>query len=170
MSAGDRVLVEKGKETFEGILMPKAAGDPDTIVVKLGSGYNVGVAFEGAKMKKLKSEEKALKAGKPEFDKSKPPVSMVSTGGTITSRIDYKTGGVRALTEPSELLYNIPELFSIVNMRDIIRPFTKMSEDMDSADWQTLAEIIAKELNKDSRGVIITHGTDTLHYTSAALS
>lgn len=170
ITAGDKIIVGKGKETFEGILMPKAAGDPNAIVVKLGSGYNIGVAFEGAKIKKLKSEEKAPKAGKPEFDSSKPPVSIISTGGTITSKIDYKTGGVRALTEPAELLNNIPELFSIVNMRNIIRPFTKMSEDMDSADWQALAGLIAKELNKDSRGVIITHGTDTLHYTSAALS
>ncbi len=170
ISVGDRIHVEKGKETFEGILMPRAAGDPDTIVIKLGSGYNVGIAFRGAKVKKLKSETKEARTKKLAFDGTKPPVAVISTGGTITSRIDYKTGGVRALTDPSELLYNIPELSGIVNVRDVIRPFTKMSEDMEYNDWQKLAEIIAKELNRDNRGVVVTHGTDTLAFTAAALS
>lgn len=163
---GDRISVNE----YEGVLMPKSAGDPDILVLKLDNGYNIGIAFKGVKIKKLKGEERISKAKKPEFDKTKPPVAIIATGGTISSKIDYSTGGVRALTEPSELLYNIPELFHIANVTGIVRPFTKMSEDMNYADWQTLAEIIAKELNKDNKGVIVTHGTDTLHYTSAALS
>lgn len=171
IDVGDRIAVFKGEERYEGLLMPKASGDSDAVVIKLDSGYNIGIDFKDAQLKKLeKKSKKSIAEKKPMFDKTKPPVSIISTGGTITSKVDYHTGGVTALIAPEEILVNIPELSAIANIREIIRPFTKMSEDMNYADWQNLAEIIAKELNKDNKGVIVTHGTDTLHFTSAALS
>jgi glutamyl-tRNA(Gln) amidotransferase subunit D len=96
-------------------------------------------------------------------------VSLITTGGTITSRIDYETGGVTSLMEADELLSNTPELASIVNVRDIVRPFNRMSESIGFEDYNELGKAAEKELNKTS-AVIITHGTDTLHYTAAALS
>lgn len=168
---GQRISVKKGKESFEGILMPKSSGDSNALVIKLDSGYNMGIGFSGAKITKLKEKKPVgvSKATGMRFDKNKPKVALITTGGTITSKVDYKTGGVISLMKSEELLYNVPELADIVNL-DIVSPFRKMSEDMDSKDWQALATLVAKELNKDNKGVILTHGTDTLHFTAAALS
>ncbi len=96
---------------------------------------------------------------------------MIITGGTIASRLDPKTGGVDSLTSPEELFKFYPEIFEKVNVVKVETPFTKSSEDMDFRDWQKIARIAKKLLNDDNiKGLIITHGTDFLHYTSAALS
>ncbi len=180
---GDHVLVEKSGKRYEGLLMPKPEfGDPETIVIKLDNGYNIGFSLKGLKISKT---NRALKAVEEEaeyelgrtrkelletrFSPKKPKVSLISTGGTIISRVDYRTGGVYAVENPGELLHNVPELADIVNMK-MMNPLNKMSEDFGPEDWISLARYVAKELNSGKRGVIITHGTDTLHYTSAALS
>ena len=180
---GDRISITKNKKTYEGLLMPRTElGDLDCIVLKLDSGYNIGIRREkGIKIEKSKKDEpKEIKEElkfemekerikELRFDSKKPKVALIMTGGTIISRVDYRTGGVYALEKPEELLTNIPELKNIVFIEDIKVPFKKMSEDFNYKDWQILAELTARELNKNE-GVIITHGTDTLHYTSAALS
>ncbi|OGI12489.1 glutamyl-tRNA(Gln) amidotransferase subunit D, partial [Candidatus Micrarchaeota archaeon RBG_16_36_9] len=117
----------------------------------------------------MKFELGKEKLEKLKFDSKKPRVSLISTGGTIVSKVDYKTGGVSALEKPEELLMNIPELKDIVFIESVKTPFSKMSEDFNFKDWQKLAQTIAIELNK-SQGVIVAHGTDTMHFTSAALS
>ena len=180
---GDRISITKNKKTYEGLLMPRTElGDLNCIVLKLDSGYNIGIRHEkGVKVEKskkaepkeikeeLKFEMEKEKLKELKFDTKKPKVALIMTGGTIISRVDYRTGGVYALEKPEEHLTNVPELKNIVFIEDIKIPFKKMSEDLDYKDWQTLAELTARELNKNE-GVIITHGTDTLHYTSAALS
>ncbi len=174
---GNYIKIQKNGKIYKGILMPKSdTGDPNSVVIKLDNGYNVGIKHDkSVKITKQKSAKKNLgKISKKlitvKFFKEKPPISLVSTGGTIASRIDYKTGGVHAIQNADEILYNIPELAEIVNIRKMVTPFTKMSEDMDYRDWQSIAKTVAKELNSGSKGVIVTHGTDTLHYTSSALS
>ena len=187
---GDRIVVKKGKKgaekQAEGLLMPQTgAGDPGTLVLKLDSGYNIGIRYEkGTEISKsrhkepkaIKEEEeyelgKSRKPMKLEFLPDRPAISLISVGGTISSRVDYKTGGVTALSRPSDILYNVPELKYIVNIKNMLKPFNIMSESMNHEHWQNLARKCALELNKkDIRGVIITHGTDTLHFTSAALS
>ncbi len=175
--AGDAVKIEKSGKTYEGILMPQTgAGDPETLVLKLGSGYNMGINFEGAKIWKI-AGRKETEVGKTKgsllkinFDLKKPPVSMVATGGTIASRVDYKTGGVHMQMDPKEFLYNVPELAETINLKKILNPFNIASEDMDHTHWQKIAKVIAKELNSGAKGVIVTHGTDFLHMTAAALS
>jgi glutamyl-tRNA(Gln) amidotransferase subunit D len=180
---GERISVTKDKKTYEGLLMPRAElGDKKCIVLKLDSGYNIGIRYEkGIKIERskkpepkeikeeLKFEMEKEKIRELKFDSKKPKVALIMTGGTIISRVDYRTGGVYALERPEELLTNIPELKNIVNIESILSPFKKMSEDLNYKDWQKLAELAARELNKN-QGVIITHGTDTLHYTSAVLS
>jgi glutamyl-tRNA(Gln) amidotransferase subunit D len=182
---GDRVLVHKGKKSYEGLLMPRTdMGDPGSIVIKLDSGYNMGLEFgRGARVEKSRKpepddilEEEGYELGriskkllKVSFDRSKPPVTLLATGGTIASRVDYRTGGVSAASNPREILHNIPELAGIVNLK-MSMPFSKMSEDMDCRDWTEIARQAARRLNSGDRGVIITHGTDTLHFTAAALS
>jgi glutamyl-tRNA(Gln) amidotransferase subunit D len=172
IETGHRIAIEKDGSAYEGILMPNT-GDPDILVVKLDNGYNAGLSPEGAKIRKLGSEKPSSMTTRQKdnlhFDKSLPFVSLVTTGGTITSKIDYNTGGVTSLMTPEELVKKVPEIRDIANV-EIIQPFTKMSEDMDHNDWALLAEEIAKQLNKGAAGAIVTHGTDTLHYTSAALS
>lgn len=182
---GDRVLVRKAGKKTEGILMPQTeAGDPETLVLKLDSGYNAGIKFKNAGIEKSKTrepgaveEEEEYELGKTrksllkvKFSPRKPPVSIVSVGGTIASRVEYETGGVKAMEDPREFLHNVPELGRIVNVRSIERPFTKMSEDMDYKDWQEIARVAARRLNAGDKGVIVTHGTDFLHMTAAALS
>jgi glutamyl-tRNA(Gln) amidotransferase subunit D len=182
---GDRVLVKKLGRRMEGLLMPQTgSGDPETLVIKLDSGYNIGVKFKNAGLERSRAQgpSRVEKEGEYEmgktrgrllklkFNPDKPPISIVSAGGTIASRVDYKTGGVKALEDPREFLHNVPELGRLVNIRSIERPFTKMSEDMDHQDWQEIARAVARRLNAGDRGVIVTHGTDFLHYTASALS
>jgi len=180
---GERISIKKGKQIYEGLLMPRAEmGDRNCIVLKLDSGYNIGIRYgKGVKIKKSKKrepkkikEEAEFELGKEyfkklKFDPKNPKIGFIATGGTIISRIDYRTGGVTALEKPEELLANVPELKNIVNIKDVLIPFRKMSEDIDYKDWQKLAKLAAKELNK-SKGLIIIHGTDTLHYTAYVLS
>ena len=174
IKVGDRILLKRGKKSHEGFLMPKTdVGDPDSIVIKLDNGYNIGIRYEkGTKVEKLKKPSTKLSKEsfeKLEFNKSKPKVALISTGGTIASKVDYRTGGVYALESAEELLSNIPELKDNIYIKDVSSPLKKMSEDMTHDDWQKIAKEVAKHIN-NNKGVIITHGTDTMHYTSAALS
>ena len=168
---GDHIELVKGSKTFSGVLMPKTEfSDDECLVMKLDNGYNVGIHLTGKeRLSKIKGHDISKKTSKHRFDPKKPKITLIATGGTITSRVDYRTGGVYALEKPDDLLQNIPELRDIAHF-SIHSPFTKMSEDMDHEDWHELAKETAKELNSGTKGVIITHGTDTLHYTSAALS
>ena len=182
---GEEVVVNKSGNQYEGILMPRSEiGNQNCIVIKLDSGYNIGVEFDSKttikksahRTPKAEKGEEEFELGKikkslikVEFDPKKPPVSLIATGGTIASRVDYKTGAVRMQMDPKEFLHNTPELVNIVNLKTEV-PFTKASEDMDHTDWQELAKLTAKKLNSGDQGVIITHGTDILHYTAAVLS
>ncbi|MCX6767562.1 MAG: Glu-tRNA(Gln) amidotransferase subunit GatD [Candidatus Micrarchaeota archaeon] len=174
ISPGDRVRVEKAKETFEGILIPKpeASGDPEDVVVKLDSGYNVGIRFDaavkisrlgkGAELGKFPSLSFKQKAGLPE-------VALIATGGTIAARLDYQTGGVTWLMEPSNLFALAPELSQIARFK-VQKPFLIASENMCGKHWMKMAEAVGKEINSGVDGVMVTHGTDFLHFSSAALS
>jgi glutamyl-tRNA(Gln) amidotransferase subunit D len=183
----DRVRVTRVGKVFVGLLMPRPdAGDPGTIIIKLDNGYNVGIRMSpGVAIEKDSRrppeevlEEERYELGRTakgllsvKFDPGKPAISIIATGGTIASRVDYRTGGVTAVSDPRELLHNVPELAGIANVRKILRPFTVMSENMDHTHWAGIARACAAELNaKETMGAIVTHGTDTLHFTSAALS
>ena len=172
MNFGDKIKVITSKTEYEGILMPSHDfSDPNTIVLKLDNGYNVGVLIDDdtrvvlVEKKKSRKVERKLRG----FSEDKPRVSLVTVGGTITSKVDYETGGVTSLMSPEELLELVPELFERVNIVDIRNPFNRMSESMEFEDYENLVKEVEKELNK-SDGVIVTHGTDTLHFTAAALS
>jgi len=166
---GDKVRVITKDETVEGILMPNE--ETDSIIVKLDNGYNVGI--ERKKVKKIelieKNKEKIMKKGKIKINKSLPTISILHTGGTIASKVDYRTGGVVARFEPEELLEMFPELRGIANIKS--RLISNMfSEDMRFAHYQLMIKAIKKEIDDGVDGIILTHGTDTLAYTSAALA
>ncbi len=172
IETGHRIAIEKDESVYEGVLMPNT-GDPDVLVLKLDNGYNVGLDISGAKIRKTGAEKPrpftTRQKETVKFDKTKPLVSLITTGGTITSKIDYNTGAVKALMTPEEFVKKTPEIAGIANI-NIVQPFTKMSEDFTPQDWSLLAQEIARQLNKGAVGAIVTHGTDTLHYTAAALS
>lgn len=152
-----------------GLVLPQTT--KETLFIKLSNGYNIGIKFlEVKEIKKQKIEQEKSAPKKIKSDSKLPNITIITTGGTITSRVDYKTGAVHPLTKPEELIAQIPELEKLANIK-IISPFSVFSEDIESIAWQELAELTHKELeNKTIKGVIVTHGTDTLHYTSAALS
>ena len=170
--AGDRVEVHLTKLIYEGILIESSEDEKDVVLIKLDSGYNIGFN------KKDVVEIKIMKKGKDvkekieiKNDPKKPNVGMIITGGTIASKSNPRKGGVDWLTDPNELFKFYPELFEKVNVLKVEVPFMKASEDMDFKDWQKIARVAEKLLNdKEIKGIIVTHGTDFLHYTGAALS
>ncbi|MEA3229498.1 MAG: Glu-tRNA(Gln) amidotransferase subunit GatD [archaeon] len=180
IDTGDRIKIIKDSTAVEGILLPKTGETGhDIINIKLDSGYNIGtsitktVAISKPRGKKeqisgQKSEKKVIESLS--FDPKKPKASLIATGGTISSKVDYKTGAVYMLMEPEEILQTTPELKDIINLTSILSPFKIASEDMAPKEWQMIAKLAEKELNSGNEGVMVTHGTDTLHYTSAALS
>tara|TARA_Y100000310_G_scaffold341200_2_gene439606 strand:- start:465 stop:1772 length:1308 start_codon:yes stop_codon:yes gene_type:complete len=172
--SGDNVRIITKDEKYEGLLIPRPdLLNDDFVVLKLDNGYNIGI--ENKKIKKveiLKKYQKESSKGKKKtkVDKNLPIVSILSFGGTIASRIDYKTGGVSADYTAEDFVEMIPELGKVANLR-AKNVMSIMSEDMNPEDWQIMAKAVVKELNdKDVGGVVISQGTDTLHYSSAALS
>jgi len=137
-------------------------------VVKLGSGYNIGVPPEACTFMERPAQAEA-KPYEVQQNSSLPNLSIVSTGGTIASRIDYRTGSVTSQFNASDILTAIPELKEIANYRTI--PIaTILSENMTPAIWQDLARAVFAEIKGGAKGIIVTHGTDTMAYSAAALS
>ncbi|MBU3913386.1 MAG: Glu-tRNA(Gln) amidotransferase subunit GatD [Nanoarchaeota archaeon] len=167
---GDRVSIRTVHETLEGTLVESY--EAGIVLLKLRNGYNFGIKKEDIVSIDLIGKKKEGKKKEARKVNSKlPNVDVIITGGTISSRVDYQTGGVKWLTNPEELFELYPEIFEICNVRKVEIPFMKASENMDYKDWQEIAKICEKSLNDgDCEGVIITHGTDFLHYTAAALS
>lgn len=171
-SPGDKVEIHLMKLIYEGILIETPEKEKGIVLLKLDNGYNVG--FNSKDILEIKVLKKAKEVEeKVEIKKSpdKPNVAMIITGGTIAARLNPKKGGVDWLTSPDSLFKFYPELFEKVNVVVVEVPFMKASEDMDFKDWQKIAKTAEKLLNDSNvQGIIITHGTDFLHYTSAALS
>lgn len=169
---GDRIEIKTVEGVYTGILMSRPElVDANHISIKLDSGYNIGLAKD--KIKSFKVVEPKPK-GKPEkkprvaADKTKQTVSILSTGGTISSKVDYRTGGVHATYSAEDLVETLPELQDLANIR-AKAVMNVMSEDMHPKLWIKMAEAVCKEINS-SDGVVVTQGTDTMHYSTAALS
>lgn len=172
---GDEIVIErKGGAAHKGILMPRTElGDERYIIIKIESGYNLGVRIDAGDTVKMAGTKKksvgAYKKRVASFDKSKPTMSILHTGGTIASRIDYRTGGVFSAFTPDELLELFPELEKVTNLR--AKMISNMfSEDIEMDHIAMVAENIKKEIDDGVNGIVITHGTDTMHISSAALS
>lgn len=167
---GKKVRVSLEKQEFQGLMLETY--DPSIILLKLKSGYNIGI--EKSKIKviaeiKEKQEEK-IEVKELKFKANLPEIAVIVTGGTISSRVDYKTGAVKPLTKPEDIIATAPKLGEIIKPI-ITSPFMIWSENISADDWKTLAKTVEKELNKPNiKGIIILAGTDTLHYISAALS
>jgi glutamyl-tRNA(Gln) amidotransferase subunit D len=171
---GDRLRVEKLGQIHEGILMPRTElGDQNHLVIKLNSGYNLGVRLtRDVKVRKI-AVGKAPGMGLPPIafkpDPSKPNVSILGTGGTIASRVDYRTGAVYPAFTAEELYSAVPELANLANIKTSA-VCSVFSENMSPQLWVKIARAAARAINGGARGVVIAHGTDTMGYTAAALS
>jgi len=167
--AGNEVLIKlKNKKEERGVLLE--SHEPGIILLKLGSGYNIGIKKKDIKSMKVIGKAKGEGKLKKVKMKGKPRIDLIITGGTIASSLDVKTGGVKWLTSPSKFLNFYPEILKTVDVK-VLNPFMKSSENMQGSDWIKLAKLAAKSLNDHNvKGIIITHGTDFLHYSSAALS
>jgi glutamyl-tRNA(Gln) amidotransferase subunit D len=170
-TAGDVVEIHTEDAEYIGTILPSP--DESIVLLKLPSGYNTGIAKKSIK-KIVKTGHKAITKfpeAKAKQKKNLPGISMIITGGTISSRLDYETGAVKWLMKPENILALSPKLSETVKINKIEKPFMIASENMSSEHWKKIAETAAKLLNKkENKGIIITHGTDTLHYTAAALS
>jgi glutamyl-tRNA(Gln) amidotransferase subunit D len=171
---GSKVRIKKGNNSYEGILMPQTdLGDPNSIVLKLENGYNIGISYEKKiKLRKLKGGKRirfksAKLTARP--DPTKPTVSVLGCGGTIASRVEYTTGAVFPAFSPGDMLLSFPQLKEIANIRGH-KLFDLFSEDMTAEHWKIIAEETAKSIEEGVDGVVLMHGTDTMHYTASVLS
>jgi glutamyl-tRNA(Gln) amidotransferase subunit D len=166
-----RVRTELGQ--FEGLVLPRSeTSDENHLVLKLNTGYNVGLRHDriehigviGYREAHYKVPEKTFPV-----DPSKPSVKLFGTGGTIASRLDYRTGAVIPAFTPGELYGSVPELADVCNL-ETEKLFGVFSENMGPAEYLELAENVGQAIRDGFAGVVIGHGTDTMHHTAAALS
>ncbi len=169
---GCKVSVTTKGRTYTGIVMPhRDHSASDILVLKLSSGYNVGVRMYSDSNIKLLEGSNRTKV-EPYVS---PPIKglkklvLIGTGGTIASYVDYSTGGVQPALSTSELVNAVPELRDIANIEACVL-FSIFSENMNVEHWQKLASVVEEEINNGADGIIIPHGTDTMGYTAAALS
>ncbi|MEM4473164.1 MAG: Glu-tRNA(Gln) amidotransferase subunit GatD [Archaeoglobaceae archaeon] len=161
---GKRVRIRSKGRIFEGIVMPSFTGN---LVLKLDNGYNVGfVEYELLEViEEIEKVPRKLEIVKKE---GLPEIKIISTGGTIASRVDYRTGAVTSQFTAEEIIADVPEIAEICNISAELL-YNILSENMKPVYWIELARRVYRAL-KDHEGVIVTHGTDTMHYSSAALS
>jgi glutamyl-tRNA(Gln) amidotransferase subunit D len=175
MNAGDRVRVDRADVTTEGVLMPSTTADH--LVVKLDGGYNVGIDRGEADVTVLESDVYDVESAQDEsgqtseidFDDDLPTVSLISTGGTIASTVDYRTGAVTAQFDAEDVLRAVPDLAGRANYRGRVVA-NILSENMEPPIWQDLARAVYEEIEAGADGVVVMHGTDTMQYSASALS
>ena len=188
---GDIIQLNAVDNEFRGMLMPRyESADEDHIVIKLKSGYNVGI--ESTKIQSIKKVAEISDQYIPpasnralftdtckvqvksyinnDNEETLPKIAVISTGGTIASKIDYRTGAVRAALSALDLYISIPELlkYTIIDSEILLNEY---SENLKPEHWTLIANKVAEKVRSGKyQGVIVSHGTDTMHYTASALS
>jgi glutamyl-tRNA(Gln) amidotransferase subunit D len=158
---------------FHGLVLPRSeTSDPRHLSLKLVSGYNIGIRHDTVlELVKTGYRKAEYKIPEEEFprDAGKPRVILFGTGGTIASRLDYRTGAVIPAFSPGELYGSVPELADVCNL-DTEKLFGVFSENMAAEHWKILAERVGQAIEDGYQGVVVGHGTDTMHHTAAALT
>lgn len=169
----DNAEIETISGKFSGKILPRAENTNSVhIVLKLPTGYNLGINIHNiTSIKSTKVVQPSLKIEekKTPYTQGLPKVKLLGTGGTIASRLDYRTGAVVPAFSPDELYSAVPELANICNL-ETEKVFAVFSENMGHKQYIALAHKIEEEIKKGVDGIVIAHGTDTLHHTSAALT
>src|SRR5687768_18433219 len=192
IKVGDIVnIVLNNNSVISGRLMPRyESSERDHIVIKLPNGYNVGIMLKNIKFItkvssfSIETEELPKKnlfnssSLKSQYENDNdlshisnlPKIALISTGGTIASKIDYRTGGVTSVLSAKDLYTSIPEL-SLYASIDTEILFNEYSENIGPMEWHLIANKVIEKINSGNYdGIIISHGTDTMSYTAAALS
>lgn len=169
LSFGDLIEIKIENEKFNGEFIKE---EENLIIIKLKSGYDITLSKETIDSisildKSINLEEKEEKESKLKIEN--PDITMITTGGTISSKIDYKTGGVSPSVDSNYYFQISPDLqkqgkIAVVNL------MRKLSENMLPSDWIKIAEESYSKIKNGSKGIIVTSGTDTMHFASAALS
>jgi len=198
VAVGDTLTIKTSENEFTGILMPRyESADKNHIVIKLRSGYNIGIATDKVQsiakitepirdvhdvpatnhvtfvdsFKRVGKEYK-INQSTNQNDQSKtlPQIALIGTGGTIASKVDYRTGGVSAVLSAAEIYGSVPELKDYASIEPEVL-LNKYSENLNPTDWTIIAtRIKEKVVSGKYQGIIVSHGTDTMHYTASALS
>jgi glutamyl-tRNA(Gln) amidotransferase subunit D len=174
IKVGDTISIKKDGEEYVGVLMPRSqvGSDQFHIIIKLETGYNIGIKLnQESELHRIKTGKKkrSVPAEKEPDTKNLPTASILSTGGTIASKVDYQTGAVNPALSAQDLYDTVPELRNYANVRAKVI-MSVLSEDIQPNDWTKIARSVASEIKAGTDGVVIAHGTDTLGLTSAALS
>jgi len=187
ISVGDTIKISTSDNEFIAILMPRyESADENHIVVKLKSGYNIGIELSKIQFitkvdqrsyQNVSTNDSLLQirrgggAQHDDWKKEPPPrIALISTGGTIASRIDYRTGGVHAALSASDLYASIPELVKHASIDPEVL-LNEYSENLKPEHWTLIANKVSEKVRSGKyHGIIISHGTDTMHYTASALS
>lgn len=173
LSVGDTIKITTDGGVFEGTLIPRyELADDKHIVIKLKNGYNIGI-----RLSPQMRVERVGTGAKPAFIPPPPPkagqglptVAIISTGGTIASRVDYRTGAVYPALSARDLYSVVPELSDIAEIRVEVL-FSLFSENIHAPHWSEMAKTAARYIEDGVDGVVLCHGTDTMGYTAAALS
>ncbi len=166
-------LINDAGSVFTGVILPRSeTADPLHVVVKLTNGYNVGIhADRIAKVTETGYKKAVYKIPEKAFprDPRKKNITLLGTGGTIASRLDYRTGAVIPAFTPGELYGAVPELADIANLTTK-KLFGVFSENMGPEQYKALAIAIGEEIEAGAEGIVIGHGTDTMSHTGAILS
>ncbi len=170
-SIGDFVELITKKGVFRGYIMPKHDfSSDDILILKLENGYNIGLnkneIIDVKFIEHYELKRKEISVTKNEIGKK---ITILGTGGTIASYIDYKTGAVKPALTPDELVFAVPEIGNRYNLETKVL-FNILSENMKVHHWKTIAREIYNAFMNGSEGILIPHGTDTMAFTSAALS
>ncbi len=170
---GDVIKVTNDSQVFEGTLIPKAHGEEnDHLVIKLKSGYNIGIKYVPDLKVQIVSRGVKPSFKKPSIPQQRgtlPKIYVISTGGTIASRVDYRTGGVEPALDAEDLYSIFPELSTIANIKAQVLS-SEFSENLTTEHWRMMTRAIEAAIKDGADGVVICHGTDTMGYTAAALS
>lgn len=174
ISVGDSIVVQTDDVELTGVVLPRyESASEEYIAIKLKSGYNTGV-----KISKIRSisrvaaahSETVSRTATVTENESLPRIALISTGGTIASKIDYRTGGVKAALSAADLYSSVPELAQIANVDPEVL-MSEYSENLNPGHWTLMARRIGEKVRLgDYAGIVISHGTDTMHYTASALS
>jgi glutamyl-tRNA(Gln) amidotransferase subunit D len=167
------VEVATTKGIFRGVILPRSEiADDRHIVLKMNNGYNVGVlACSIREVRELGYREAHYGIPEPHIpkDPAKPSVTLLGTGGTIASRLDYRTGAVIPAFTPGDLYGAVPELAELCNLKTE-KLYGIFSENMGPEQWVRTAQAIGEEIRSGADGIVIGHGTDTMHHSAAILS
>ena len=169
----DVVATNDAGSTFEGVILPRSETlDDEHVVLKLKTGYNVGLHVDRLReVKEVGYKEAVYRIPEKEFPSRPelPRVTLLGTGGTIASRLDYRTGAVIPAFTPGELYGAVPELADVANLTTK-KLFGVFSENMAKEQYVALAAAIGEEIESGVDGIVVGHGTDTMGHTAAILS